>query len=102
MVTKEVVLKYVDRQERRGRLVTVDGVARAFVMPEYGAAAHLERLWRNELIETPWPRRRGYKYRLDRGEHMQEFEFRLSPKGRDRLAWGWRPWAKIVSADPLF
>jgi hypothetical protein len=77
-------------------------VARAFAMREDGAAAHLARLWRNELIETRLRRRRRYKYRLERGEHIQGLAFRLSPKGRDRIAWGWRPWAKLVSDDPLF
>jgi hypothetical protein len=101
MITKEVLLRYVDRQERRGRAVTAAGVARAFAVPEKNAVFHLLRLWMNQLIEAAGRRPAGYKYRLERGEDARGLGFRLSSKGRDRLAWGWRPWAKLVSDDPL-
>ena len=94
MIVKEIVLEFVARQADRGLATSYKEIAQHFQLPDDGAAAHLGRLWRYQLVVATIPRRAGYKNRLEPGESLYALRFRLTSRGRGRLTYGWRPWAK--------
>ena len=55
---------------------------------EYPEAAcgHLQRLWRERLIESPG-RPERFRCRLEPGEGIRDLRFALSDRGRERLHW---------------
>jgi hypothetical protein len=87
MVVREQVLKFVaDRSDRR-QAVSFTDLVREFNLDPGSAVDHLERAWRDRLIQTASDRRPRFRYRLEPGEAVRRLSFRISRRGRERLAW---------------
>src|SRR5215831_2503039 len=87
MVEQEDVLRFVaDRSDRRQAVSFTDLISEFNLKPSY-AADHLERAWRDRLIQTVSDRRPRFRFRLEPGESVRGLTFRLSRRGRERLAW---------------
>src|SRR5207247_1043794 len=52
MVTQRKVLTWIARQTAKGPAVSADDIGREFRLSIPAAAGHVQRLWRNDLIET--------------------------------------------------
>jgi hypothetical protein len=87
MVTQRDVLTFIADQTADARAVTAQELARKFWLSPDVAGRHLNRLWRERLIETDLPRPRGCGFRLEPGEAILTLRFRLAPRGQERLRW---------------
>jgi len=87
MVVQEEVLRFVaDRSDRR-QAVSFTDLIREFNLDPGSAVDHLERAWRDRLIQTVSDRRPRFRFRVEPGETVRGLKFRLSRRGRERLAW---------------
>ncbi len=87
MVVQEEVLRFVaDRSDRRQAVSFADLIGE-FNLDPGSAVDHLERAWRDRLIQTVSDRRPRFRFRLEPGETVRGLKFRLSRRGRERLAW---------------
>jgi len=87
MVVQEEVLRFVADRSDRGRLVSFVDLISEFNLDPGSAVDHLERAWRDRLIQTASDRRPRFRYRLEPGEAVRRLSFRISHRGRERLAW---------------
>jgi hypothetical protein len=62
-------------------------VAGRFRLTMPAAAKHVARLWLDQLIECTKPRPHGTRYRLGAHEQLEGLRFRLTERGRRRLAY---------------
>lgn len=84
MTTREDVLGYFEAAgEGRG----VYHVAGHFGLSMKAAAKHVARLWLDQLVECTRARPRGTRFRLGPYEQLEGLRFRLSERGRKRLAY---------------
>jgi hypothetical protein len=87
MVTQRDVLTFIAKETAKARAVTAQELAKEFWVSPDLAGRHLNRLWRERLIETDLPRPRGLGFRLEPGETILSLRFRLTPRGQVRLRW---------------
>jgi hypothetical protein len=87
MVEQADVLKALARRSKAGRSTASIDLVREFDLPPEAACGHLERLWRNRLIETTTERRPRYRFRLLPGEHLRDLRFQVTARGEARLDW---------------
>ena len=62
-------------------------VAAKFRLTMPAAAKHVARLWTELLIESTKPRPHGTRYRLGAHEQLEGLRFKLTERGRRRLAY---------------
>jgi hypothetical protein len=84
MTTREDVLAYFE-QQGAGR--GVYHVAAHFECSVKAAAKHVARLWIDQLVESTTDRPRGTRFRLGAHEQLEGLRFRLTERGRRRLAY---------------
>ncbi len=87
MVTKREVLELIAERSRDNRKTSYRSVVRWLPLSFEAACAHLERLWRERLIEATTPRPPRFRYRLEPGERISDLRFWLTARGADRLDW---------------
>jgi hypothetical protein len=90
VTTRADVLEFFDRRERAalGRPgIAVYDVAHEFRLSMRLATRHVLNLWYDLLIESTSARRRGLRTRLAAHEHLEDIRFRLTERGRKRLAY---------------
>ena len=87
MVTKREVLELIAERSRGNRKTSYRSVVRCLLLSSEAARAHLERLWRERLIEATRPRRPRFRFRLEPGERLSDLRFWLTARGADRLDW---------------
>ncbi len=84
MTTREAVLRYFDEQ---GAGRGVYHVAGHFGCSTKAAAKHVAKLWIEQLIESTTDRPHGTRFRLGAHEQLEGLRFRLTERGRRRLAY---------------
>lgn len=87
MVTKREVLELIAERSEGGRRTSFRSLVRWLPLSIEAACAHLERLWRERLIEATTPRLPQFRFRLEPGERIDDLRFRLTMRGEDRLEW---------------
>src|SRR5437764_10063528 len=87
MVEQEEVLRFVAERSDRRQAVSFKDLIEEFNLDPASAVDHLERAWRDRLIQTVSDRRPRFLYRLEPGETVRKLRFRLTGRGRQRLAW---------------
>jgi hypothetical protein len=87
MVTKRQVLELIAERSADGRKTSYRSVVRWLPLSFEGACAHLERLWRERLIEATTPRQPRFRFRLEPCERISGLRFWLTGRGADRLDW---------------
>ncbi len=87
MVGKREVLELIARRSRLDRPTSYQTLVRRLPLSFEAACAHLQRLWRERLIEATTPRPRGFRFRLGPREEISQLSFWLSMRGDDRLDW---------------
>src|SRR5436309_14980940 len=68
MVTKREVLELIAERSEDGRKTSYRSLMRWLPLSFEAACGHLERLWRERLIEATTPRLPGFRFRLEPGE----------------------------------
>jgi hypothetical protein len=87
MVTKREVLELIARRSEHSRNTSYRSLVRWLPLSFEAACAHLERLWRERLIEATTPRPPRFRFRLEPGERLSDLRFWLTLRGADRLDW---------------
>ncbi len=87
MVTQEEVLSFIARRTRQGGSVSYRDLVHEFGLSPEAAYGHLERLWRNRLIESITPRPPRYHFRRLPRESLRDLRFRVTSRGQERLEW---------------
>jgi len=87
VVTKREVLELIAERSEGGRRTSFRSLVRWLPLSIEAACAHLERLWRERLIEATTPRLPQFRFRLEPGERIDDLRFRLTMRGEDRLEW---------------
>jgi len=86
IVDQRSVLKLMAKRTRAGKSTSYRSLVQELEVSPEAACGHLQRLWRERLIET-WGRPKGYSFRLGPGESIRELRFELSDRGKERLRW---------------
>jgi len=87
MVTKREVLELIAERSEGSRHTSYRSLVRQLPLSFETACGHLERLWRERLIEATTPRMPRFRFRLEPGEHMADLRFWLTARGAERLDW---------------
>jgi len=87
MVTKREVLELIAERSEAGRRTSFRSLLRWLPLSFEAACAHLERLWRERLIEATTSRPPQFKFRLEPGERIDDLRFCLTARGAERLDW---------------
>jgi hypothetical protein len=86
IVDQRSVLKLMAARSRAGKSTSYRSLVRELELSPEAACGHLQRLWRERLIES-WGRPESYGFRLGPGESIRELRFELSNRGKERLCW---------------
>src|SRR6266705_7012009 len=86
IVDQRSVLKLIATRTRAGKSTSYRSLVRELDLSPEAACGHLQRLWRERLIES-WGRPKRYRFRLRPGESIRELRFELSDRGKERLRW---------------
>jgi hypothetical protein len=87
MVTKREVLELIAERSEGGRSTSYRSLVRRLPLPFEAACGHLERLWRERLIESTTPRLPRFRFRLEPDERIGDLRFWLTERGAERLDW---------------
>jgi len=86
-VRQREVLELIAERGREGKTTSYRSLVNEWDLSEAAACRHLERLWRERLIETREERLGGFQFRLGSGEMLRDLRFQITPRGRERLRW---------------
>ena len=86
IVEQKSVLKLMAERTRASKLTSYRSLVRELGLSPEAACGHLQRLWRERLIESPG-RPERFRCRLAPGEGIRDLRFALSDRGRERLHW---------------
>jgi len=87
MVTRREILELIAGRSEDSRRTSYRSLVRWLPLSLEAACGHLERLWRERLIEATTPRLPRFRFRLEPGERIADLRFWLTARGAERLDW---------------